>query len=146
MAVNGEDGKVETTASCERIDSVPTVPLPTTINPTSTPPIREEMIPQISETGPYAIKHVGQQVTLNPSWSPEQVELMTQVNISTIKLTCSPFLSTAYAGWLAWLRERTFTTSRQTNRDASGIIGTGLGVLNSIKAESTCKRTQRNRK
>uniref|UniRef100_A0A8C3PND6 Uncharacterized protein n=1 Tax=Calidris pygmaea TaxID=425635 RepID=A0A8C3PND6_9CHAR len=58
-----------------------------------------------------------------------------QINISTIKPACTSFLSTSYAGWLTWLHGRTLTSPRRTTRDATGIIGTGLGVLNSIDAE-----------
>ncbi|KAK4811065.1 hypothetical protein QYF61_016351 [Mycteria americana] len=72
--------------------------------------------PQISEVGPYVIKNTGQQqVLFNPSWSLKT--------------------STSYAGWLAWLHGRTLTSPRRTRRDVTGIIGTGLGVLNSIDAE-----------
>lgn len=39
------------------------------------------------------------------------------------------------AGWLPWLHGPTLTSPRQTGRDATGIIGTGLGVLNSTGAE-----------
>ena len=58
-----------------------------------------------------------------------------QSNISAIKPTCSPFLSTSYAGWLAWLHGRTLTAPKRARRDVTGILGTGLGVLNSIDAE-----------
>ncbi|KAK4828276.1 hypothetical protein QYF61_024941 [Mycteria americana] len=58
-----------------------------------------------------------------------------QINMPAIKPTCSPFLGTSYAGWLAWLHGRTLTSPRRTRRDVTGIIGSGLGVLNSIDAE-----------
>ncbi|XP_074424308.1 uncharacterized protein LOC141735521 [Larus michahellis] len=105
---------------------------------TSTLIVNDEktLSPQISEIGPYVIKYTGQQrVLFNPSWSLKRVELVMQINISTIKPACSSFPSTSYAGWLAWLHGRTFTSPRRTRRDATGIIGTGLGVLNSIDAE-----------
>jgi len=63
------------------------------------------------------------------------VELSIQVNISAIKPTCSPFLKTRYTGWLAWLHRRTFTSPERPRRDVTGVLGTGLGVLNSIDAE-----------
>ena len=76
----------------------------------------------------------------NPLWSLKQVELLIQVNVSTIKPTCLPFLSTSYAGWLAWLPKRTLTPSRQMTRDVTGITGTGLGVLNNINAEERANK------
>ncbi|XP_076212573.1 LOW QUALITY PROTEIN: uncharacterized protein LOC143169181 [Aptenodytes patagonicus] len=97
---------------------------------------KKTLSPQISEIGPYVIKNTGQQrVLLHLSWSLKRVDLLMQINISTIKPTCSPFLSTTYAGWLAWLCGRTLTSPRRTRRDVTGIVGTGLGVLNSIDAE-----------
>lgn len=60
VAVNGVVGRIQINVTCERIDLIPyIVPLPTMMNPTSTPLIREELILQISEIGPYAIKYVG---------------------------------------------------------------------------------------
>ncbi|XP_076194341.1 uncharacterized protein LOC143160464 [Aptenodytes patagonicus] len=102
----------------------------------STAKDKKTLSPQISEIGPYVIKNTGQQwVLFNPSWSLKRVELLMQVNISAIKPACLPFLSMTYAGWLAWLHGRTRTSPRRTRRDVTGIIGTGLGVLNSIDAE-----------
>ncbi|KAK4810571.1 LOW QUALITY PROTEIN: hypothetical protein QYF61_004534 [Mycteria americana] len=111
-----------------------------TVEPSTTSAltVKDEKIlsPQISEVGPYVIKNTGQQqVLFNPSWSLKRVELLMQINTSAIKPTCSPFLGTSYAGWLAWLHGRTLTSPRRTRRDVTGIIGTGLGVLNSIDAE-----------
>ncbi|XP_076185054.1 uncharacterized protein LOC143156043 [Aptenodytes patagonicus] len=109
---------------------------PSTTTPASIVKDKNTLSPQISEIGPYVIKNTGQQrVLFNPSWSLKRVELLMQINISTIKPTCSPFLSTTYAGWLAWLCGRTLTSPRRTRREMAGITGTGLGVLNSIDAE-----------
>ncbi|XP_074875776.1 uncharacterized protein LOC142026553 [Buteo buteo] len=105
---------------------------------TSTPTVKDKkgLSPRISKIGPYAIKYTGQQqVLLNPSWSLKRVELSMQVNISAIKPTCLPFLNTSYTGWLAWLHGRTLTSPKRSRRDVSGILGTGLGALNSMDAE-----------
>lgn len=92
--------------------------------------------PQIYEIGPYAIKNTGLQwVMFNPTWSLKRVKLSTQTNTSAIKPTCTPFLSTSYAGWLTWLHRRTLAPTKRTQRDMTGILGTGLGVLSSIDAE-----------
>ncbi|XP_074424622.1 uncharacterized protein LOC141735547 [Larus michahellis] len=115
------------------------------INPEPTPPQTLKGVPSkpsisltpyIFNIGPYVIKHTGQQqILFNPTYSLKRVELSMQIKISAIKPTCLPFLSTSYAGWSAWLRERTFATSQRLKRDVTGILGTGLGVLNSIDAE-----------
>ncbi|KAK4806026.1 hypothetical protein QYF61_007003 [Mycteria americana] len=53
----------------------------------------------------------------------------------SVLVTCSPFLSTSYAGWSAWLHKRTLISPKRSKRDVTGVLGTGLGVLNSIDAE-----------
>ncbi|XP_074424419.1 uncharacterized protein LOC141735468 [Larus michahellis] len=114
------------------------------INPEPTPPQTLKGVPSkpsisltpyIFNIGPYVIKHTGQQQILFPTYSLKRVELSMQIKISAIKPTCLPFLSTSYAGWSAWLRRQTFATSQRLKRDVTGILGTGLGVLNSIDAE-----------
>lgn len=60
---------------------------------------------------------------------------MLQINISEINSKCTTFLSTANAGWLAWLHGRSLKQSRRMPGDATGLLGTGLGILNSIDAE-----------
>ncbi|XP_042723881.1 LOW QUALITY PROTEIN: uncharacterized protein LOC122178042 [Lagopus leucura] len=61
--------------------------------------------------------------------------LLLQTNVSTIKPDCALFLGMSYAGWSAWLHRQALDTSRRAKRDVSGILGTGLGVLNSIDTE-----------
>ncbi|XP_074992061.1 uncharacterized protein LOC142074943 [Calonectris borealis] len=93
--------------------------------------------PRIYEIGPYVIRNTGQQQMLfNPEWSLKQVELQIQNNVSEIQPACSPFLRTSYEGWTTWLRKRTAATfQRRISRDLTGVLGTGLGVLNSIDSE-----------
>jgi len=89
--------------------------------------------PYVFNIGPYVIKNTGQQqILFNPTYSLKRVELSMQINVSAIKPICSPFLGTSYAGWYAWLHERTLTSSQQLKRDVTGILGTSLGILNSI--------------
>ncbi|XP_074021302.1 uncharacterized protein [Numenius arquata] len=76
-----------------------------------------------------------QRVLFNPSWSLKRVELLIQINIPTIKPACSSFWSTSCAGWLAWLHGRTLRSPRRSKRGATGVIGTGLGDLNSKDTE-----------
>ncbi|XP_075595325.1 uncharacterized protein LOC142599343 [Balearica regulorum gibbericeps] len=91
--------------------------------------------PKIFEIGPYVIRNTGlQQMLFNPAWSLKQVELSMQNNVSDIQPACSPFLKTSYEGWTTWLQKRTLTMKR-TQRDLTGVLGTGLGVLNSIDSE-----------
>lgn len=58
-----------------------------------------------------------------------------QINISTIHPACAPFLKTSYAGWIAWLHNQTLFPPKRPKRDVTGILGTGLGVLNGIDSE-----------
>ncbi|XP_072707269.1 uncharacterized protein [Ciconia boyciana] len=103
-------------------------------NVSTRPPI--SLTPFTFNTGPYIIKNTGQQqVLFNLSYSLKWVELAMQTNISAIKPTCSPFLSTSYAGWSAWLHKRTLISPKRPNRDVTGVLGSGLRVLNSIDAE-----------
>ncbi|KAK4806434.1 LOW QUALITY PROTEIN: hypothetical protein QYF61_013927 [Mycteria americana] len=99
------------------------------------------LTPFTFNTGPYIIKNTGQQqVLFNPSYSLKRVELAMQTNLSAIKPTSSPFLSTSYAGWSAWLHKPTLISPKQPKRDVTGVLGTGLGVLNSIAAEVLAKK------
>jgi len=94
------------------------------------------LIPYIFNIGPYVIKNTGQpQILFNPTYSLKRVELSMQINVSVIKSICLPFLGTSYAGWCAWLHERTLASSQRLMRDVTGILGRGLGVLNSLHAE-----------
>ena len=93
----------------------------------------KEITPQIGRVGPYVVKRVGQQRLLfNPSWSLKRVELSMQINISAVKPACSPFISMSYTGWLAWLHGQSLTLPNRVKRNVTDILGTGLGVLNSI--------------
>ncbi|XP_072705769.1 uncharacterized protein [Ciconia boyciana] len=81
-------------------------------NVSTRPPI--SLTPFIFNTGPYIIKNTGQQqVLFNPSYSLKRVELAIQTNISAIKPTCSPFLSTSYAGWSTRLHKQTLISPKQ---------------------------------
>ncbi|XP_023803468.1 uncharacterized protein LOC111945006, partial [Cyanistes caeruleus] len=101
--------------------------------PTTQPPIR--LTPKISEIGPYVIRKTGQQQMLfNPAWSIKQVKLLMQNNVSEIQPACSPFLQTSFEGWTTWLRKRNSFHKRMT-RDITGVVGSGLGILNSIDSE-----------
>ena len=111
-------------------------PTPTKEGPLANSEKEITLTPQITRIGPYVIKRVGQQRLLfNSSWSLKRVELSMQINISAVKPACSPFISTSYTGWLAWLHGRSLTLPNRVKRDVTGILGTGLGVLNSIDAE-----------
>ncbi|XP_055648759.1 uncharacterized protein LOC129783095 [Falco peregrinus] len=71
----------------------------------------------------------------NPEWSLKRIELQIQVNVSDVKPSCSPFLRTSYEGWTTWLRQRGNIYRNRIVRDVTGMLGTGLGVLNSIDSE-----------
>ncbi|XP_042656327.1 uncharacterized protein LOC122154120 [Tyto alba] len=91
--------------------------------------------PKIYEIGPYMIRNVGQQQLLfNPEWSLKRVELTIQTNISEIQPACLIFLTTSFKGWTMWSQKQTHLRSRM-KRDLTGVLGTGLGVLNGIDSE-----------
>ncbi|XP_068521809.1 uncharacterized protein [Anas acuta] len=116
-------------------------PLPPQIleNEPTQPPIG--LTPSIFNTGPYIIKNMGQQqILFNPSWSLKRVELALHINISEINSKCTTFLRTAYTVWLAWLHERSLKQSWRMPRNTTGLLGTGLGILNSIDAEVLMSR------
>ncbi|XP_074667534.1 uncharacterized protein LOC141917847 [Strix aluco] len=89
--------------------------------------------PHIFKIGPHVVRKTGQQVVLfNPQWSLKQVEVHLQVNLADVQPKCLPYVETAQKGWTAWLKSR---TNQRQRRDTTGILGTGLGVLNSINSE-----------
>ena len=101
--------------------------------PTTQPTV--VLSPKTFGIGPYVIRNTGQQqMLLNPAWSLKRVELLMQDNVLDIQPACSPFLKASYEGWTTWLQKRTLST-RRTRRDLTSVLGTGLGVLNSINLE-----------
>ncbi|KAK4825339.1 hypothetical protein QYF61_026858 [Mycteria americana] len=101
------------------------IPEPSTTTSALTGKDKKTLSPQISALSHKFLLYPHKFLKLDHT-----VELLMQINISTIKPTCSPFL-----GWLVWLHGRTLTSPRRTRRDVTGTIGTGLGVLNSIDAK-----------
>uniref|UniRef100_A0A8C3V036 Uncharacterized protein n=1 Tax=Catharus ustulatus TaxID=91951 RepID=A0A8C3V036_CATUS len=104
------------------------------VTPTTQLPVM--LTPKFSEIGPYVIRKTGrQQILLNPAWSLKQVKLLMQNNVSEVQPTCSSFLQTSFEGWITWLQKRDPSKKRIT-RDITGVVGTGLGILNSIDLEA----------
>lgn len=68
-----------------------------------------------------------------------------QNNVSTIQSACSLLLKASYAGWTAWLCKQILTSSRQTGKDMTGILGTGWGVLNSTDSDLLRNKTSHNK-
>ncbi|XP_063003945.1 uncharacterized protein LOC134413832 isoform X2 [Melospiza melodia melodia] len=109
-----------------------TAPTVATVTTSPIPPVT--LIPIIFEIGPYVIRKTGQQqILFNPAWSLKQVKLLMQNNVSDIEPACSPFLQTSFEGWTTWLGKR--SSFKRTPRDMTGVVGTGLGILNSIDSE-----------
>lgn len=103
----------------------------TTTQPT--PPVI--LTPKIFKIRPYIIRKTSQQqILFNPAWSLKQVELLMQTNVSDIQPACSLFLQTSFEGWTTQLRKRSSFTTRKL-KDVTSVIGTGLGILNSIDSE-----------
>uniref|UniRef100_A0A8B9BUJ2 Uncharacterized protein n=1 Tax=Anser brachyrhynchus TaxID=132585 RepID=A0A8B9BUJ2_9AVES len=112
-----------------------TVEPPTTYASTQVAQPQTKLKPKIYETGPYLVRNTGQQQLLfNPEWSLKRVELLMQINISEVQPACSPFLKTSFEGWTTYLQKQEHLRGR-TRRDLTGMLGTGLGVLNGIDWE-----------
>ncbi|XP_031980095.1 uncharacterized protein LOC116451072 [Corvus moneduloides] len=91
--------------------------------------------PKVYEIGPYVVRNTGQQLLLfNPEWSLKRIELLMQINISEIQPACSPLIQTSLEGWTGWLQKQTPLKDRM-RRDLTGMLGTGLGVINGIDSE-----------
>lgn len=65
-----------------------------------------------------------QQMLFNPPWFLKQVELVMQINISTLQPMWSPFLSASHTRQLAWLHGQTPTSPKGTRRCVTGITNT----------------------
>ncbi|XP_074667130.1 uncharacterized protein LOC141917660 [Strix aluco] len=114
----------------------PIKPTTTTVKPTITTMVKPIAPPypgyHIYETGPHIIRKTGQQIVLyNPKWSLKQIELHLQLDMSGVHQKCLPFIKATQEGWREWLKSRTM----RSKRDVTGVLGTGLGVLNSIDSE-----------
>ncbi|XP_053789324.1 uncharacterized protein LOC128782859 [Vidua chalybeata] len=91
--------------------------------------------PKVYEISPYVIRNTGQQKLLfNPEWSLKRVELLMETNISAVQPACSPFLRSSFERWTKWLQKQVHLRGRM-RRDLTGMLGTGLGVLNGIDSE-----------
>lgn len=57
-----------------------------------------------------------------------------QVNASAIKLECTPFLKTSLMDETTWL-QKCIPYMLRRKRDLTGLLRTGLGVLNTMDSE-----------
>ncbi|RMB99905.1 hypothetical protein DUI87_23312 [Hirundo rustica rustica] len=116
-----------------KITTTPIATTKSTITQAQTTPPKIEH--KIYEIGPYVIRNTGQQQLLfNPEWSLKRIEVLMQTNISEIQPACSSFLRTSSEGWTTRLQKQVHFRGRM-RRDLTGILGTGLGVLNGIDSE-----------
>ncbi|XP_039946963.2 uncharacterized protein LOC120765837 [Hirundo rustica] len=116
-----------------KITTTPIATTKSTVTQAQTTPPKIEH--KIYEIGPYVIRNTGQQQLLfNPEWSLKRIEVLMQTNISEIQPACSSFLRTSSEGWTTWLQKQVHFRGRM-RRDLTGILGTGLGVLNGIDSE-----------
>ncbi|RMC21231.1 hypothetical protein DUI87_02089 [Hirundo rustica rustica] len=116
-----------------KITTTPIATTKSTVTQAQTTPPKIEH--KIYEIGPYVIRNMGQQQLLfNPEWSLKRIEVLMQTNISEIQPACSSFLRTSSEGWTTWLQKQVHFRGRM-RRDLTGILGTGLGVLNGIDSE-----------
>lgn len=112
-----------------------TTPVLKEVEATQTPKEKLSMVPTVIRVGPYAIKKTGiQRLIINPEWSLKRVEMRMQVNVSTIRPECAPFLKNLFTNWNAWLQNR-MSYSFKSKRNLTRLLGTGLRVLNTIDSE-----------
>nr|XP_032600663.1 uncharacterized protein LOC116806961 isoform X2 [Taeniopygia guttata] len=125
--VDPQDKDEETNLSTQRPEE------PTATQVQTTP--GKVVQPIITKIGPYAVKKVGiQRLLLNPEWSLKRVDMEMQVNASAIRSECTLFLRTSFMDWITWLHKWVPDTFRQ-KRELTGILGRGLGILNTIDSE-----------
>ncbi|RMC20376.1 hypothetical protein DUI87_01225 [Hirundo rustica rustica] len=106
------------------------------------PEVEEQITPVVTKIGPYAIKKAGvQKLIVNPKWSLKRVEMGVQVNASHVQPECAPFLRNSFMDWTTWL-QKNMPPNFRNKRDLTGLLGTGLGVLNTIDSDQNGK-TQR---
>ncbi|RMC21058.1 hypothetical protein DUI87_01915 [Hirundo rustica rustica] len=99
------------------------------------PEVEEQITPVVTKIGPYAIKKTGvQKLIVNPKWSLKRVEMGVQVNASHVRPECAPFLRNSFMDWTTWL-QKSMPPNFRNKRDLTGLLGTGLGVLNTIDSE-----------
>ncbi|RMC09858.1 hypothetical protein DUI87_13645 [Hirundo rustica rustica] len=99
------------------------------------PEVEEQITPVVTKIGPYAIKKTGvQKLIVNPKWSLKRVEMGVQVNASHVRPECAPFLRNSFMDWTTWL-QKSMPPNFRNKRDLTGLLGTGLGVLNRIDSE-----------
>ncbi|RMC21906.1 hypothetical protein DUI87_02777 [Hirundo rustica rustica] len=99
------------------------------------PEVEEQITPVVTKIGPNAIKKRGvQKLIVNPKWSLKRVEMGVQVNASHVRPECAPFLRNSFMDWTTWL-QKSMPPNFRNKRDLTGLLGTGLGVLNTIDSE-----------
>ncbi|RMB99949.1 hypothetical protein DUI87_23358 [Hirundo rustica rustica] len=99
------------------------------------PEVEEQITPVVTKIGPYAIKKTGvQKLIVNPKWSLKRVEMGVQVNASHVRPECAPFLRNSFMDWTTWL-QKSMPPNFRNKRDLTGLLRTGLGVLNTIDSE-----------
>ncbi|RMC20157.1 hypothetical protein DUI87_01003 [Hirundo rustica rustica] len=99
------------------------------------PEVEEQITPVVTKIGPYAIKKTGvQKLIVNPKWSLKRVEMGVQVNASHVRPECAPFLRNSFMDWTTWL-QKSMPPNFRNKRHLTGLLGTGLGVLNTIDSE-----------
>ncbi|RMC19757.1 hypothetical protein DUI87_03321 [Hirundo rustica rustica] len=124
---------------------IPPVPRKAVItNMPAIPEVEEQITPVVTKIGPYAIKKAGvQKLIVNPKWSLKRVEMGVQVNASHVRTECAPFLRNSFMDWTTWL-QKSMPPNFRNKRDLTGLLGTGLGVLNTIDSDQNGK-TQRSK-
>ncbi|XP_063035606.1 uncharacterized protein LOC134431543 [Melospiza melodia melodia] len=100
----------------------------------TTPPVVCKVVHNLTFIGPQVIRKSNEQkLLLDPTYSLKKVQMNFHTDITYLQKDCQPFIKQSLKGWNAWLATRSH--HRRAQRDLSGWIGTGFGILNTIDQE-----------
>ncbi|XP_064518133.1 uncharacterized protein LOC135417653 [Pseudopipra pipra] len=99
-----------------------------------TPQVECRRIHNFTLIGPQVIRQSNElKLLLDPTYSLKKVQMNIQTDITHLQEDCRPFIQHSLKGWNAWVTTRSHR--KRTQRDISGWVGTGFGILNTIDQE-----------
>ncbi|XP_058713322.1 uncharacterized protein LOC131588469 [Poecile atricapillus] len=100
----------------------------------TTPPAECKVVHNLTFVGPQVIRKSNElKLLLDPTYSLKKVQMNIRVDVTHLQKDCRPFVQQSLKGWNAWLATRSY--HRRAQRDISGWVGTGFGILNTVDQE-----------
>ncbi|KAL9870446.1 uncharacterized protein GJ701_012253 [Geothlypis trichas] len=100
----------------------------------TTPLMECRMIHNLTFIGPQVIRKSNElKLLLDPTYSLKKVQMNIHADVTHLQKDCRPFVQQSLKGWNAWLATRSY--HRRAQRDISGWVGTGFGILNAVDQE-----------